>query len=506
MKAKGLLTFLLVAGFVLALCSSGLAEDIVRLSSGQELRGEIIKETDDYIVLRGKYGEQEISRDNIESIEYGFDFDKEFKKRSSRLEGGDSEGWYELGLFCGENNQPEKAKECFQKAVAADSDNGAARDKLGHKKYKGKWYEKEEEYYKARGWVLFGGVWMAPEDMDKYKAGLVKREDGTWVSKKTWDNEEKKRKEERLKRKEKERKEKEARGEKVEEDPAEDESGDAGAAIRRKNFGKKSPVPVDKAERKKWIKSYKKRLGWQRHVEAKYYIFMSNAPQEKIVYYAKLMDKMCKNYIRIFAYKEEIKIPFLVHMYANQQEFMRKDHKGANVGGYYDGSKIVCFLAESARLSTQVVLFHEGTHQFQGIIWPNMLGLTRVPGGIWMVEGLATYFECAEMSGGKLATGQINKLRHGTLKQAMTTNRYTKLPELIRMVQRGYSAFHYAHGWGLVHYLIHASKKHMKRFKEYFKEFRKEGVKPVEAFGKHFPIDENKLDEDWKRYITSIST
>jgi len=503
MKTGIFLTILTL--FVLFLLFPGIVcgEDIIRLTNGQELRGKIIEENNDSIVIDGKYGHQEIDRGEIESIQRGFDFESDFKRKASALGPRDSSGWYNLGLFCEENNEEEKAKECFQKAIKVDPENLAAREKLGHKKLQGKWYESEADYYGARGWVDYGGVWMTPEDKDKYMAGLVKRDDGTWISKKVWDAEEKKRRVEHIKKKEKEKK---ASGK--EEDPGEDESGDAGAAIRRKArkgaMGRKNPVPKDKKERKNWVRSYKQQGGWNNHYESKYYLFISNGPPDKTKYYAQLMDQMYKEYIRIFAYKEKFEQPFLVHMYKDHQEFMSKDHKGPGVGGYYDGSKIVCFLGRVGSLNTQTVLFHEGTHQFQGLIWPDMGRLTGTPGGIWMIEGLATYFECAEIVRGGIATGQVNKGRLGTLRSAMAQNRYTKFGDLLRMVQRGYTAFHYAHGWGACYFLIHSSSKMRDKFKLYFKEFKKEGCKPIESFHRIFPWDEDKIDHEWRNYILKL--
>jgi hypothetical protein len=136
-----------------------------------------------------------------------------------------------------------------------------------------------------------------------------------------------------------------------------------------------------------------------------------------------------------------------------------------------------------------------------------MDALTAKPGGIWMIEGLATYFECSEFQEGKLVTGLVNIRRLGTLRSAMATNRYVRLPDLIRMTQRGYGVFHYAHGWGACYFFIHADKKLFSKFKEYFKEFRKTGIDPMEAFQRIFctgTIDEEKLDKAWREYILNL--
>ena len=196
---------LLVSVLLLAVCAVAYAEDIIKLTNGRELRGKILEETEDYIKLEGKHGVvQEISRSDIESVRHGFDFDTEYRRKTSGIGPKDSTAWYELGVWCEENKQQEKARGCFLKAIEADSENLAAREKLGHRKFQGKWYESEEEYYNARGWVSYGGDWMPKDDRDKYMAGLVKRDDGTWVSKKIWDKEEKHRRAEKLKKEEKE--------------------------------------------------------------------------------------------------------------------------------------------------------------------------------------------------------------------------------------------------------------------------------------------------------------
>jgi len=111
----------------------------------------------------------------------------------------------------------------------------------------------------------------------------------------------------------------------------------------------------------------------------------------------------------------------------------------------------------------------------------------------------------AQISGkSKITTGQVNKGRLGTLRKAMATNRHTKVSDLIRMTQRGYSAFHYAHGWGLCYFLIHGDSSLRKKFKEFFKEFKKEGVEPLGAFNRIFPYDEEKIDREWRNFILKL--
>jgi tetratricopeptide (TPR) repeat protein len=476
------------------------AQDVVKLVDGGEIHGRIVEETENFVKIETRGATVQVKRDEIATILKDFDFDSELKKRRSSLPAGDADALYKLGLWCEENKRGKEAKECFEEAVKINPEHLLAREKLHHKKHKGKWYT-EEDYYKEIGWVNYGGVWMPKEDKDRYEAGLVKREDGTWIPKKEWDQEQKKiESKPKVKPEEKTTSGKEP---KPEEKP--DDTGDPAAALRLKERKERNPIPENKEERKKWVSQ--QLSNWNNYYESKHYLFLSNTSPDITQSYAKMMDRMYEEYCRIFVYKEEQKVPFLVHLYGSQREFMQKDRKGPGVGGYYDGSKIVCFLGKAGTINTQAVLFHEGTHQFEGLIWPDMDALTAKPGGIWMIEGLATYFECSEFQEGKLVTGLVNRGRVGALRSAMATNRYVRLPDLIRMTQRGYGPFHYAHGWGACYFFIHADKKLFLKFKEYFKEFKKTGIDPVEAFQRIFctgTIDEEKLDNAWREYILNL--
>jgi hypothetical protein len=494
-------TLLLASCVLFLFVSSGLllfAEDVVKLIDGGEIRGKIIEVTEDYVKIESRGVTVELKRSEIESINKDFDFDSELKKKRASLSADDADALYKLGLWCEENRRQKEAKECFEGVVKIDPEHALAREKLGHKKYNGKWYT-EQDYYKEIGWVNYGGVWMPKEDKERYEAGLVKRDDGTWITKKEWDQEQTK-----IEPKPKpEEKTTAAKETKPEEQP--DETGDPAAALRLKERKERNPIPENKEERKKWISG--QLSNWNNHYESKHYLFLSNASPDRTQYYAKVMDRMYEEYCKIFGYKEEQKVPFLVHLYGSQREFIQKDHKGPGVGGYYDGSKIVCFLGRSGALNTQSVLFHEGTHQFEGLMWPDMESLTVNPGGIWMIEGLATHFECSEFYEGKLVTGQVNRSRFSTLRTAMATNRNIRLPDLIRLSQRGYGPFQYAHGWGACYFFIHADTKLFSRFRQYFREFKKTGIDPVEAFARIIctgGVDEEKLDKAWREYILNL--
>jgi RNase P/RNase MRP subunit p29 len=300
------------------------AQDVVKLVDGGEIHGRIVEETENFVKIETRGTTVQVKRDEIATILKDFDFDSELKKRRSSLPAGDADALYKLGLWCEENKREKEAKERFEEAVKINPEHLLAREKLHHKKHRGKWYT-EEDYYKEINWVNYGGVWMPKEDKERYEAGLVKREDGTWITKKEWDQEQKK-----IESKPKpEEKTTAAKETKPEEQP--DDTGDPAAALRLKERKERNPIPENKEERKKWVNQ--QLSNWNNYYESKHYLFLSNASPDITQSYAKMMDRMYEEYCKIFVYKEEQKVPFLVHLYGSQREFMQKDRKGPGVGG-----------------------------------------------------------------------------------------------------------------------------------------------------------------------------
>ncbi len=121
--------------------------DIIRLQDGGKIEGDIVKETDEVIVLRTYDGiEAEVSRDDILEIERGkspFQQAKEeLKKRLSNLSSKDAKGHYQLAQWCNQWMFKEDAKKLLEKVIAIDPDHAAARKELGYEKVDGKWTKK----------------------------------------------------------------------------------------------------------------------------------------------------------------------------------------------------------------------------------------------------------------------------------------------------------------------------------------------------------------------------
>jgi predicted peptidase len=123
--------------------------DTVYLDNGCKIHGDVVKETDESIVLRTYNGiEAEIGQDSIVKIERGKSpFEqawKEFQEQLDNLPPKDADGYYRLALFCKQWSFSREAQKLFQKVIEIDSDHAAARKKLGYERFEGKWIKSSE--------------------------------------------------------------------------------------------------------------------------------------------------------------------------------------------------------------------------------------------------------------------------------------------------------------------------------------------------------------------------
>jgi hypothetical protein len=211
------------------------------------------------------------------------------------------------------------------------------------------------------------------------------------------------------------------------------------------------------------------------------------------------MDLMCDEFKTIFRYEQEITRPFPVWLYGTQQEFMGATGHGQGTGGFYDGQKIVAFHGKLGGLTTQSVLFHEGTHQFQGL----SMGQNMWRAKIWLIEGLAVFFEASEAQGRRLAVGAIPRDRLAHVKRAIQSNSSVPLRDLIRMEQAQFGALHYAHAWSLIYFLVNGTQGGKRRFVEYW-ERAKQGEEGVALFEELFDRPIEEIEAAWKQYVLQL--
>ncbi len=478
---------ILVTVVVLAACSVAVlvlfavparAEDSVKILDGGTVKGYILEENDDYVLIRRKTGDiQQIERDRIEEVRRGPAFDVEFKQKWQEIQSKDADAAYDLGLWCEDRGRPAEAAKCFQRAIEVNPDHQTARERLGHLYYDGRWYEKEEDYYGARGYVKYKDNWIPKEERQKYEAGLVKLDDGTWVSR-TKLEEIKKRRENNEK------------------------------TAPKKNDRK--PKDEDETKQKKTWKRQKRdntfyedfsgKVPWNnRHqFPSKYYMIESNCSMKHIKRYAKMLDLVYEKYCKVFG-KPSSARKCNVRIYASHQEFVQGTGRGGGVGGFYGGGRVTAYHGKfGATGSTQTVLFHECTHQFHDMV----AGIRKAQ--IWFTEGLAVFFECSEVDeSNKIHIGVVNKDRLGTVQKGVKGGKYINLETLLRTPQSSFSGMHYAYAWTVIYFLVYTNTNNRKLFNRYWTQVccgsGESGGSP--KFKSMIGVPLQELEDCWKEWV-----
>ena len=463
------------------------AQDTVTKTDGAKLRGTVLLDTPEGVKIKTAGGVIMIPREEVAKVERQKDVWHELDERRVALEKDQTATaaqWLALARWCQERELWVPSIDCFHEVVKRNPDDADARFELGYRKVDGKWIP-ESEYFSAKGYVQHEGRWVTPQEKEKLDQGLVKV-GNEWLPP--------------------------AEAEKREPGGSGAEPPNRPGGPAKKDAPAKGPIspfvvkhaapPPDKAisadERKAALEAAQKAGGWACAHSSKHYDFLSNGPLDEVKKLAATMDQMCDEYRRIFAYKPEITRPFPVWLYGGQQEFMQHTGHGPGVGGFYDGERIVGFHGRLGSLTTETVLFHEGTHQFQGLVFGQNMWRAK----IWFIEGLAVFFESSSVDKKGLQQ-QIPRERLLQVKRAIQANQYVHLADLIRMEQREFGALHYAHAWSLIYFLCNGTKGGLERFKKYF-EGVKDGKEGVKLFEELFDRPIDQVEAAWKAYILAM--
>ena len=105
-----------------------LIADVIITVDGRRIEGEVVKETEEAVVIRLPNGELSIPRERIDKIIRTETFLDEYTERSEEAKTADEH--YELGLWCLKNGLREQAKEEFRKALALEPTHRNAQEEL----------------------------------------------------------------------------------------------------------------------------------------------------------------------------------------------------------------------------------------------------------------------------------------------------------------------------------------------------------------------------------------
>ena len=505
--------------------------DVIHLEGGGVHRGKIVNEDRRSVTIKTAGGELRIPRTEIARIVKEEGAKDYVRRRLKELKGSsDPVPFFELGEWCEEHNLPSGASYCYEKALEVDAFHRPSREALGHVYHQGRWYTPEEYKRVVEGLVEWEGRWVTAEEKAFLEQGFVQDDDGNWVDpnavdrRPTSDGGFRRERESEPRRASSDRRDsgrsprQPSRGKDRGYGPVAPPLpwGDDGGRDRGRNDRDDEADDPAKGleEDKAWYQddqTYGDFNSAGFHT-SRYYQIKTNVKPEYAERYGEMMDRYYMRFLRFFKnYLPDGDLPKSeIWIYSNKQEFMRSTGMGQSVGGFYNtGNKRVTayhgLFGQSG--TTRTVVAHEATHQFEDIVLQGSFG--NCP--IWILEGLAVFFESAYYDGDDVIIGLVPRDRLASLKRGLETNTLIPLNDLIRTPQPQFTGYHYAHAWSLIYMISYygGSKSVRKKCQQWFSDLMMDSRKGrvtaedvVERCGG--PDKFAELEQTWKDWLREL--
>lgn len=367
----------------------------VELLKGGKLEGEVIARDGISIQLKHKFGVARIRSDEVASWEKFRTISEQFEERAKKCKKADE--WCDLGEWAEAQREPDLAETAYRDALKVDPEHLRAHEALGEVKHEGSWMPLAEAMAK-QGKELYDGEWLTPEEI------------------------------------------------------AEREEARAGRVREQKLKGRNEYLR--ELEGRPWAEV--------EPIETEHYIVMCNSTEEVAKRYSEVMEALYKAYDKVFIeknfprkYRKFRRSEVYIH--ANHQQFMDWTGNGPGTGGFYMLTRqdVTAYHgAFGTTGSTEEVLAHEGTHQFEGMIFKDLRFLP-----IWFIEGLAVYFgDGSKIGRRKVEINEIPRDRLVGLKQAIEDGTYCNLSKLLRIPQQAFGGFFYGHAWGVLYWCLYGNE------------------------------------------------
>jgi hypothetical protein len=148
---------------LLALAPALAHADSVFLKNGGEIRGQIVEQREDSIVIEVGPGRLTVARRDVVRVVSSTTDLGTYQARAAALSPRDVAGWIRLAEWARARDLGTQAREAFGRALAMDPENAAAHLALGHVRVGDRWMDAADAN-RAQGLVEFEGTWMTAEE------------------------------------------------------------------------------------------------------------------------------------------------------------------------------------------------------------------------------------------------------------------------------------------------------------------------------------------------------
>lgn len=458
--------------------SPGFAQEVVVivLKDGTELSGVLVRETEEEIAIRSAFGVTSIERSRVREIRRGENpWTKEFEERFSRAEKiGKASQFESLGNWSLKKGLEKEAKQAFQRALALDPESVIARRGLGQAKYEGRWVDAQRvSELESQGYTRVGDDLVLREgESPEPDSGSTSKPNPRELSES-----------ELLELSKEEKRRLELMAERREE---------------RAEFEERRLLEF-------------KGVPWsQRHrVKSKNYQVECNSTLNVARAYSKIMEALYVALSKRFKQRHLRSGRMTVKVYKTQADFMQRTGMGENTGGFYQprSEEVNAFHGTFGNTSTTYnVLAHEGTHQFQGRVLPNMGNMNN-----WIIEGFAVYFgdgSRIDYDKNKIITGIIPRDRLLHIQDKLRNKTHTPLAQLAGLPRNRFGGSQYADSWAILYYLLNGpeKKKGQKFISQYWLLGTEEriGQDEFDTLAEHYFGGVETLEEKYREFILDL--
>ncbi len=365
----------------------------VFLEGDRELDGTLVEVTEFTVKLKHKFGVAELRKGEIRKWERFRTVAEVFEERAAGCT--TAVAWCNLGDWADAESEADLAARAYREAIRLDSDFARAHEALGEVKVDGEWLSHADAMRK-QGKEYYKGEWRTPEEI----AALELKEE---------------------------------------------------QAARTEKLKGRKELELEYAGRP-WAA--------MDPIETDHYYIHCNSTLEVAREYADVMEALYEKYDSVFTEKNfprNSRTKSTIRIHANHQQFMDWTGNGPGIGGFYRPAlrDVTAYHGSFGTTgSTREVLAHEGTHQFEGLIFKNMWALPA-----WFIEGLAVYFgDGSKISPRKVEINEIPRDRLIGLQGAIENGSYCELRKLLRIPQPAFGGFFYGHGWGVLYWCLYGNK------------------------------------------------
>jgi hypothetical protein len=150
---------------LLALSPSLAYADSVFLKNGGEVKGEVVEQRADAVVLEVGPGRITVPMRNVARIVSSTTDLGVYHTRAAALAPHDVQGWLSLAAWAQKHDLATQAREAYEHVLAVDPLNADAQLALGNVRLGDRWVSPATAN-RSRGLVEFDGQWMAPEERE----------------------------------------------------------------------------------------------------------------------------------------------------------------------------------------------------------------------------------------------------------------------------------------------------------------------------------------------------